>query len=72
MKNVDGVMHPSYIENEASIMLLCQLYSACYTAVRIKNCLKSTSIIKVPAMKYMDDFCYKKEAIMYYHQIGTF
>ena len=48
-------------------MLLCQLCSTCYTAVQIKNCLKSTSGIKVAAMKNTDDFRYaKEEAIMFY------
>ena len=28
--------------------------------------------IKVTTMKNMDDFCYAKEAIMWYHQIDTF
>ena len=30
-----------------------------YTVVRIKNCLKSTSAIKVATMKNMDDFHYE-------------
>ena len=40
------------------------LCSPRYTAVRIKNCLKSTSIIKVATMK--------KEAIKFNHQINAF
>ena len=40
-------------------MLRCQLCSTCYTALRIKNCSKSTSIIKVVTMKNTDDFCYE-------------
>ena len=35
------------LKSEVSITLRCQLYSTCYTAVRIKNCLKSTSAIKI-------------------------
>jgi len=42
-------------ETEVSIALLCQLFSTHYTAVRIKNCLKSTSAIKVATMKNTDD-----------------
>ena len=40
-------------------MLRCQLCSAHYTALQIKNCLKITSAIKVVTMKNMDDFRYK-------------
>jgi len=43
-------------ETEVSIALLCQLCSTHYTAVRTKNCLKSTSVIKVATMKSTDDF----------------
>jgi len=38
-------------------------YFQLVTAVKIKNCLKSTSVIKVATMKNTDDFCYAKEAI---------
>ena len=38
-------------ESEVSITVLCLLCSPCYTAVRIKNCLKSMSVIKVATMK---------------------
>ena len=45
----NGAAHPSYInyrlKSEISITLHCQLCSTRYTAVRIKNCLKSTSAI---------------------------
>ena len=37
----------------------CQLCSTYYTALRIKNCSKSTSAIKVATMKNTDDFCYE-------------
>ena len=40
-------------------MLHCWLCSTRYTAVRIKNSLKSTSVIKIATMKNMDDFRYK-------------
>ena len=33
-------------ETEVSIALLCQPCSTCYTALRIKKCLKSTSVLK--------------------------
>jgi len=49
------VLHASIIsESEVSITVLCLLCSTCYTAVRIKNCLKSTSVIKVATMKNTD------------------
>ena len=35
--------------------------SACYTAVRIKNYLKSTSAIKVATMKNITDFRYEEK-----------
>ena len=61
-KERNGVARPSYInyhlKSEISIVLRCQLCSTLYTAVRIKNCLKSTSAIKVPTMKNMDNFRY--------------
>ena len=47
------------LKSEVSIMLHCQLCSTRYTALRIKNCLKSTSAIKVATMKNTDDFCYE-------------
>ena len=47
------------LKSEVSIMLRCQLCSTRYTAVRIKNCLKNTSAIKVAIMKNTDDFLYE-------------
>ena len=44
-------------ETEVYITLLYQL---CYTVVRIKKCLKSTSVLKVATMKSMDDFSLRK------------
>ena len=38
-------------ESEVSIMVLCLPCSPRYTAVQIKNCLNSTSVIKVATMK---------------------
>ena len=56
-------MRPSYIsyclKSEVSITLHCQLCSTRYTAVRIKNCSKGTSVIKVATMKNTDDFCFE-------------
>ena len=60
--NIDWLMNPhiphhkvpltSIIsESEVSITVLCLLCSPCYTAVQIKNCLKSTSVIKVATTK---------------------
>ena len=48
-----------HLKTEVSIMLCCRLCSTCYTAVRIKNCSKSTSAIKIATMKNTDDFRYK-------------
>ena len=64
---------PNYLlKSKLSIMLHYQLFSTRYATIRIKNCLKSTSIIKVASMKSTDDFCYAEESIMCYHQIDTF
>ena len=57
---------------EVSIALLCQLCSTRCTAIRIKNCLKSTSVIKVATIKHMDKFRYAKEAITCNHRINAF
>ena len=37
-------------------MLRCRLCSTRYTAIRIKNCLKSTSAIKIATMKNTENF----------------
>ena len=39
------------VKSEVYIILCCQLYSTRYTAVQIKNCLKTISVIKVAIMK---------------------
>ena len=56
----NGATRPSYInyclKSEVSIMLRCQLCSTHYTAVRTKNCLKSTSATKIATMKNTDNF----------------
>ena len=44
------------LKSEISITLRCWLCSTRYTAIRIKNCLKSSSAIKIATMKNMDDF----------------
>ena len=58
----NGAKRPNYInyrlKSEVSITLRC-LCSTRYTAVRMKNCLKSTSPIKIATMKNMDDFQYE-------------
>ena len=63
LKKRNGAMHHSYInyclKSEVSITLRFRLCSTHYTAVRIKNCLKSTSAIKIVTMKNTDDFCYE-------------
>jgi len=53
----DGAAYPSY--HLKLKYPLCQLCSHCYTAARIKNCLKSTSVIKIATIKYMDDLLCK-------------
>ena len=59
-KERNGAARPSYInyhlKNEVSIMFRCRLCSTSYTAVRFKNCSKSTSAIKIATMKNTDDF----------------
>ena len=59
----NGALCPSYINYslkiEVSITLHCLLRSTCYTAVQIKNCLKSSSAIKIATTKNMDDFHYE-------------
>ena len=52
----DPVIINYHLKNEVFIMLCCQLCSTCYTAVRIKNCSKSTPTIKIATMKNTDDF----------------
>ena len=47
------------LKSEVSITLRCRLCSTRYTAVRIKNYLKSTSAIKIATMKNTDDFHYE-------------
>jgi len=52
-------------------MLRCQLYSTCYAAVRISNCLKRTFAIKVATMKITDNFHYNWKPSRAYHIIDT-
>ena len=47
------------LKSEVPITLRCQLCSTRYTALRVKNCSKSTSAIKVATIKNIDDFRYK-------------
>ena len=47
------------VKSEVSITLCCQLCSTHYTAVWIKNCLTSTSAIKVVTINNTDNFCYE-------------
>ena len=54
------VPRPNFInyrlKSEVSITFFCRLCSTRYTAIQIKNCLKSTSAIKIATMKNTDDF----------------
>ena len=47
------------LKSEVSITLFCWLCSTHYTAVRIKNYLKSASAIKIVTMTNTDDFRYE-------------
>jgi len=59
---VTGAVPINYCrKSEASITLLCQLFSTHYTPIRIKTWSKSTSVIKVAIMKNTDDFHYACE-----------
>ena len=62
-KERNGATHLSYInyhlKSEISTTLHCRLFSTRYTAVQIKNCLKSTSAIKIATMTKTDDFRYE-------------
>ena len=62
-KERNGAARPSYInyrlKSEVTITLRCRLCSTSYKAVQIKNCLKSTSDIKIATMTNMDDFRYE-------------
>ena len=62
-KERNGAVCPSYInyclKSEASITRRCRLCSSHYTAVLIKNCLKSTSDIKIATMTNTDTFHYE-------------
>ena len=62
-KERNGAVHPNYInyrlKSEVSITLCCRLCSTHYTAVQIKNCLKSTFAIIIATKKNTDDFCFK-------------
>ena len=75
-KEINRAMHPNHInyrlKSEVSIIFHCRLCLTRYTAVRIKNCLKSTSAIKIAMMKNTDDFHFEGEAITCSHQINTF
>ena len=59
----NGAVRPGCInyclKSEVSIMLRCRLCSTHYTAVWIKNCLKSTSAFKLATMTNTDDFHYE-------------
>ena len=51
--------HNYRLKSEVFNMLHCRLCSTCYTAEQIKNCLKSTSAIKITTMTNTDDFRYE-------------
>ena len=45
-----------HLKSEVSITFCCRLCSTRYNSVRIKNCLKRTSAIKIATMKNTDNF----------------
>ena len=57
------VPRPNFInyrlKSEVSITLRCRLCSTRYTAIQIKNFLKSTFAIKIATMRNADDFCFE-------------
>ena len=66
-KERNRAMHPNHInyclKSEVSITLRCRLCSTYYTTVRIKNCLKSTSAIKIATVKNTDDFRFEEKPL---------
>ena len=54
-----GYINNYCLKSEVSITLRCWLCSTRYTAVHIKNCLKSASAIKIATMTITDNFHYK-------------
>ena len=54
--------HINYrLKSEVSITLRYRLCSTHYIAVRIKNCMKSTSAIKIATMKNTDNFHFERK-----------
>ena len=52
--------HINYrLKSEVSVTFRFRICSTRYTAVRIKNCLKSTSAIEIATMKNTDNFCFE-------------
>jgi len=72
MKNTNGATHPSYRLKLKYLLPFTVSYvcSTRYAAVRIKNYLKSTSVIKVATMKSRDDFHCTKEVISCFFHHG--
>jgi len=66
----NGIMYLSYINYPLKGRR--QLCSTHYRVVRINNCLKITSAIKVATMKITDNFCYKWKPSCAYHKINIF
>ena len=50
-----------HLKSEVSITLRYQLCSTHYTAIRIKNCLKSAFAIKIATMKNTDNFHFERK-----------
>jgi len=73
MQKYDGTTRPSYrLKLKYPLTFSVSFFLTRYTAIQIKNGLKSTSAIKVETIKNTDDFHYAKEAIMCNHQINAF
>ena len=65
--------HINYrLKSEVSLTFRCRLCSTRYTAVRIKNCLKSTSAYQNSHDEKYGRFPFRREAITCSRQIDTF
>ena len=66
-KAIYSAAYPSYIIDclicKVAIPLCCQLGLTSNIAVQIKNFLRSTSVIKVATMIFMDDFHHTKDPL---------
>ena len=75
-KSKEMVPHPNFInyclKSEVFITLRCWLCSTRYTAIRIKNCLKSTFVIKIATVKNTDNFHFKGKSLHAHAKLTPF